>query len=57
VAKGELERKLLLNGGDWPADRNSSTLEAEKERGMESECPVVPSFADPVKKQKRFRRM
>ena len=49
VAKGELERNgLLLNGGDWPADRNSSTLDADKERGMASECSVVPSGTDPV---------
>jgi len=50
VAKGELERNgLPFNGGDWPTDRNSSTLDAEKERGMESECAVVPSgAADPV---------
>lgn len=53
VAKGELERNgEALNGGDWPMDRNSSTLDAEKERGTESECSDVPSGADPVKKQK-----
>ena len=49
VAKGELARNgLPPNGGDWPADRNSSTLDAEKERGIESDCSVAPSGADPV---------
>ena len=53
VAKGEFERyRLPPNGGDWPTDRKSSTLDAEKERGMESECSIALSGPDPVKKQK-----
>jgi len=49
VAKGELERyRLPLKDGDWPTDRNSSTLDADKERGMESDCSIVPSGPDPV---------
>ena len=54
VANGEPEPErygLLLSGGDWPVERNSSMLDAECERQRNSGCSCGLSGPDPVKKQ------